>query len=302
MKNKLAFVLGGGGARGALQVGALRALFEAGIYPQMLVGTSAGGINATYLAFKGVDMQGLEALVHTWSLAAKKDLLPPNYLWLAMRAMFNRPSFHTKNRIKDFILSQGLTPEIRFMDIKKVRLYLVASDLNNGCPMVFGEDLEHSVLDGLLATTALPPWVAPIEKTGKMLIDGGVVSTLPIEAAILHGATEIIALDISDFRDLPAETRSFGPFLGKLWFTMENRQRELEMSLAAAHGIKVRRIHLLGKATTQVWDFSHTDELINLGYQQAQVAIQSWQSEPRPNWLSARFRGFLSNGARKGSY
>jgi hypothetical protein len=45
-----AFVLGGGGARAAMQVGALRALDEAGVQPDLLVGTSAGGINAAYPA------------------------------------------------------------------------------------------------------------------------------------------------------------------------------------------------------------------------------------------------------------
>lgn len=293
MKRQLAFVFGGGGARGALQVGAIRALFEAGIFPQILVGTSAGGINASYLALRGVDMSGLEGLVNAWLEAERIELLPPNYLWLVLRALFNRPASYTINRIKEFIISQGLTPAIRFADLKNIKLYLVASDLNNGCPMVFGDDLQHSVLDGLLATTALPPWVAPIEKTGKLLIDGGVVSTLPIEAAISHGATEIIALDISDFRDLPEETRSFGPFMAKLWFTMESRQRELELALASAHGVKVRYIHLLWRRTVQVWDFSHTQELIEAGYQQARKEISTWQSEQRPGWLSTLLRGRL---------
>ena len=45
-RRKLAFALGGGGARGALQAGALRALLEAGIEPDLLAGTSTGGIIA----------------------------------------------------------------------------------------------------------------------------------------------------------------------------------------------------------------------------------------------------------------
>jgi NTE family protein len=296
MKHQLAFVLGGGGARGALQVGAIRALFEAGIYPQMLVGTSAGGVNATYLALKGVNLGSLDGLVLSWNEASKKDLFPPNYLWLALRALFNRPASHSTNRIKEFILSQGLTPEIRFGDLEKIKLFLVASDLNNGKPMVFGEDLQHSVMEGLLATTAIPPWISPIEKTGKLLIDGGLVSTLPIEAAIANGATEIIAMDISDYRDLPAETHSFGPFLAKLWFTMESRQRELEMALAAAHGVKVRHVNLLWKATIQLWDFKHTEELIGHGYMQMKEEITKWPSEPRRGWLSPWFRGRPSIG------
>ncbi|HUI87687.1 MAG TPA: patatin-like phospholipase family protein, partial [Anaerolineales bacterium] len=66
MKKCLAFVLGGGGARGAMQVGALRALFEAGLKPDLLVGTSIGAINATGLALWGVDLAGVEALEHAY--------------------------------------------------------------------------------------------------------------------------------------------------------------------------------------------------------------------------------------------
>jgi NTE family protein len=62
MEKCLAFVLGGGGARGALQVGALRALFEAGYQPDLLVGTSIGAANAACLAFWGVNMDGIAAL------------------------------------------------------------------------------------------------------------------------------------------------------------------------------------------------------------------------------------------------
>ena len=61
MRNQggLAFVLGGGGGRGALQVGALRALLEAGLQPDLLVGTSAGAVNATYLAMRGFNLETL---------------------------------------------------------------------------------------------------------------------------------------------------------------------------------------------------------------------------------------------------
>jgi NTE family protein len=77
-----AFVLGGGGARGTLQVGALRALLDAKIEPDLLVGTSVGAANATYLAVRGSSQDGLEGLDRSWGVAAEADLLPDNYLWL----------------------------------------------------------------------------------------------------------------------------------------------------------------------------------------------------------------------------
>ena len=63
LKKNLAFVLGGGGARGAFQVGALRALLEAGISPDILVGTSTGAVNATSLALHGINLETINELV-----------------------------------------------------------------------------------------------------------------------------------------------------------------------------------------------------------------------------------------------
>ncbi|MDQ7028746.1 MAG: patatin-like phospholipase family protein [Ardenticatenia bacterium] len=55
----LAFVLSGGGNRGALQVGALQVLLEAGIQPDVLVGTSVGAVNALFLACDPTPQGGL---------------------------------------------------------------------------------------------------------------------------------------------------------------------------------------------------------------------------------------------------
>ena len=91
MTKQLAFVLGGGGGRGALQAGALRALLESGYQPAMMVGTSAGAINAAYLALRGVDLKGVAALELAWKEAAKLNLYPSNTLWLSVRAVLTAP-------------------------------------------------------------------------------------------------------------------------------------------------------------------------------------------------------------------
>jgi NTE family protein len=200
----LAIVLGGGGARGALQVGALRALFESGYIPDLLVGTSIGAVNASFLAIHGLNHASLDALVTAWHDAAAADLLPANYLWLALRsvfnhsvvnrALFNRPVLDPNHRMRDFFLAHGLTEAMCFADIQGVRLALVATDLNNGCPIIYGRDPHELVLEGLLASTALPPWVRPIDKDGRLLLDGGVVSTLPVEPALQLGPLKSLRL------------------------------------------------------------------------------------------------------------
>jgi NTE family protein len=284
MTKQLAFVLGGGGGRGALQAGALRALLEAGYMPSMLVGTSAGAVNAAYLAIMGIDLKGIAALEQAWREAARLNMYPSNYLWLSVRAVFNRPTPVVYQRVTDFFVSHGVTRELRFKDIHGARVYLVAADLNNGHPRIFGQDLQDSVLEGLLASTALPPWVTPIHRPGQLLIDGGALSNLPVEPALSLGATEIIALDIRDFRDVPAEMQGFGSFLSRLIGTVENRQVEMELALAAARRVRVRHIHLKWKDPVPVWDFSRTADLIQHGYAVMKAEIEVWQSEKRPWW------------------
>jgi NTE family protein len=286
MKKNLAFVLGGGGGRGALQAGALRALFEADIYPDMLVGTSAGAVNAAYLAMRGVNLAGVDALEKAWLVAAGLNLFPANFLWLSIRALFNRPTPVVAHRLQEFFLSQGLSPEMRFADITGVRAYLVAADLSNGKTVVYGRDSQENLMEGLLASTALPPWVSPIEKPDQRLIDGGAVSTLPIEPALSQGATEIIALDLQDNRMIPTEAQGFGPFMAQVINTVENRQKELELALAAARGVRVRLVHLEGPEPTPLWDFTRSAELIECGYRQMWRAIDNWEIEHRPPWLA----------------
>lgn len=292
MKKQLAFVLGGGGARGALQVGALRALIEAGYQPDLLVGTSAGAINATFMAVRGMSLQSITELVQAWHDAATAEFFPQNYLWLTVRALFRRPDVHTSHRLRDFFVSHGLGPELRFGDIQGIRLVLVATDLNASQLALYGLDPAEYVLEGLLASTALPPWVTPIERDGSLLMDGGAISTLPIEPAMLTGATEIIALDLYDPNSLPHEPNGFGPFLAKLLNTVERRQTEMELALASARRVPVHYLHLRAPDSVPLWDFSHAGELIEIGYELARAQIPRWQAESKPRFLKW-LQGFI---------
>lgn len=284
MSKKLAFVLGGGGSRGALQVGALRALIEAGYYPDFLVGTSIGAANAAFFAIRGTTPEAIRELVTIYRDAAKADLLPSNYLWLTLRALFSRPDAQTVSRIRDFFVNHGIHPDICFGDLQSVKLILVAADLNNRCQVLFGQNPEDSILQGVLASAALLPWVAPIEREEQLLVDGGVISNLPIEAAMTTGVSEIIALDLEDPRDDLMEGRNFGVFFSKLANTIQKRQLDLEMALAVACGVKVRHIQLYGIEPTPIWDFHHWEELIARGFEIAQRDIATWETKRRPWW------------------
>jgi len=273
MKRCLTFVLGGGGALGALQVGALRALLEAGILPDMLVGTSIGAVNAAGLGLWGADLAGTEALARVYQEVANANFLDRHVTRLTLRAALGRTNPQSRRRLAEFFISKGITPDLRFGQIRDVRLALIGADLDTGEPVIYGYDPGDSVLEGVLASVAIPPWFAPIEKSGHSVVDGGVLSNLPIEPALIMRATEIIALDLADTRIIPPSDRPVQHHFGRLAFAIGRRQRALEMAIARAQGVPVHCINLLGPAATPIWDFSNFQQLIETGYEIATLSI-----------------------------
>lgn len=261
-----AFVLSGGGARGALQVGALRALLEVGLKPDLMAGTSIGAVNAAYLAVRGFTLEALDGLEGAWREAASIDLIPDNYLWLTVRALFQRPGADVLHRFRQFFVSQGLGPELRFGDLHGPRLIVVAADLWSGSVVLYGNDPDDKVLDGILASTAIPPWVRPLDRSDRLLMDGGAVSNLPIEPALAQGATEILALDLSDPRPIGPELAGFGPFLTQLMYTVQHRQTHLEKQLAAARGVPIYHVPLQPAVPMALWEMERSVPLIERGY------------------------------------
>lgn len=275
MDKKLAFVFGGGGSRGALQVGSLYALLDAGLQPDLLIGASIGAVNATFLALNGFSKESVDQLKAAWLNANGAELLPTNYIWLTVRAMFNRSSNDPSQRLRDFFIDHGVNPELSFNDVTHADLVIVSADLNLGKPILHGEQRQEKILDALLLSTALPPWFMPVHRQERYLIDGGVLSNLPIEPAIKYGATQVIALDLIDSREILGAVDGLRGFLDRLIYSIEQRQVDLERELAEARGIPLLYLGLTGKKPVPIWDFQYTDELIERGYEITRHIIES---------------------------
>jgi NTE family protein len=266
MGKNVAFVLSGGGARGALQVGALRALLESGIKPDMLVGTSIGAANAAFFALNP-EMEQLDQMEKVWAEAEKVNLLPHNLLRLSILVVTNRFRGTPNRKAIEFLRSHMPDPQITFGEIQGVRLYVIATDLHHGRVRIYGTNPSERVLDGVLASTTLPPWMPPIPKDDEILMDGGLVSNLPIEPAISLGATEIYALDLSEPRATDVKQRGFGPLVSRMMNAVEQRVIHLELRFAEAQGVPVHRIRLRSEQPVEVWEFDRYRELIRGTYQ-----------------------------------
>lgn len=276
MEKCLAFVLGGGGARGSFQVGALRALHEAGIQPDLLVGSSIGAVNAAALALWGFDEIGLFGLELAYDKVAASNMLDTNLTRLALQAVTGRLDFQANRKAADFLVATGITPDLTFGQVEGLRLAIIGADLDEGAPVIYGLDPDESILDAVLASMAIPPWFSPVVQRGHLIMDGGALSIVPIEPAMRLGATEIIALNIVDPGSISAGDSALFQFANKLVNAVSRRQLDLELELAAARGVPVHHLHLHRIPSTAIYDFSTRKELMQIGHDMTAAWIPTW--------------------------
>ena len=265
--DNVAFVLSGGGNRGAMEVGVILALLEHGIKPRILVGTSVGAINATAMAVNPT-LEGARWLESRWRQVTRKDVLPDNYLTMALRLLTGGGSLFSNKRLKSYLESQ-LPEDIRtFGDVKTARLYITAVDLNTRELHVFGMDRKESIIDAIMASTAYPLLLSPWEYQGRLFVDGALVSDLPIRVAIEMKASEIYAIDVGKRVTIRPRRRGVISVLKQVLNTAAY-QRFLD-DMGWANKLTQDRIHYIGVNGFEdvgVRDFTRTAEMIEAGYQ-----------------------------------
>ena len=277
MAKTIGFALGGGGARGALQVGALRALFEHGIKPEIITGTSIGAMNAVSLGLFGTDLASVDKLEEVWKQGAELQIMDSRFQNLLVRSLLGLPNKSSKHKTIDLITPLGIQPEMTFADFAPLRIGLVSTDLTSSKPIVYGVDPQHNVLEGVLASIAIQPWFMPLDVKDKFLIDGGFVSNVPIQVAMEMGADAIFALDLND--PTPLETsNTLNKYIDAVTRTVCGRITDLEIALAELKGVQVYHI-VLTSGGLPSWDFSNTTALIGWGYAQMQRKLTEWAAE-----------------------
>lgn len=203
--SQTALVLGGGGAKGAYQIGVARALEDLGIRYAHAYGTSIGALNAAMLA------QGdLEAAAQLWADLRLSDVVTPESIALAEEAesVFSRPEkmldFMTRNAQKKGLDATPLFSVMRkAIDEERLRKSDIAFALVTtrfpSLAMVEKklEDMESGcVCDWLEASAACFPAIPMKQIAGERYLDGGFCDNVPVEMAIRAGARHIIAVDI----------------------------------------------------------------------------------------------------------
>ena len=185
----LAFVLPGGGALGAYQVGVLQALSEAGVRPDLLVGVSAGAVNAGLYAWNS-GVHGVAHLEHVWRSIRRRDLMRVHPGRLALAFTGRRSSF-LDNRHGEAFLRRHLG--FRLLQDAPIRLAIVATNLFNGRPVAL---TNGDAASAIVASSAFPGVYPPVEREGLFLIDGGVVADIPLDLTRDLGAASALVLAV----------------------------------------------------------------------------------------------------------
>lgn len=181
-----AFVLAGGGSLGAAQVGMLAELTAAGERPDLIVGVSAGAINAAFFA-ADPSPRTVEAMATLW-----RSITTRRALGLSWRSLLGLVG------LRDHVASPHglrsiLTAGLGYHDFSAtaVPLYVVCAELVTGSEVVLS---SGSVIEAVVASAAIPGVFPPVRVADDWLVDGAVAANTPIATAIRLGATRLVVL------------------------------------------------------------------------------------------------------------
>ena len=177
---KIGLALGGGAARGFAHVGVIAVLEEAGLKPQIVVGTSAGSLVAALYATGKTSAQLQQTALNMEEVAITDWMLP----------IFGRGMFRGEALAR---YVNELTAN-RLIENMAIPLGIVATDLSNGQAVLFQKGDTGTAVR---ASSAVPAVFVPVRINGRDYVDGGLVSPVPVRFARQMGADIVVAVDIS---------------------------------------------------------------------------------------------------------
>lgn len=185
----LGLALGGGGARGLCHVGVMQVLGELGIHPDVVAGTSMGGLIGAFVA-AGYDAEQLDEIARDVRWRRLID-------WRMSGRLLSTKAFEAW-------LRDHLPPTF---DELELPLVLTATNLVDGQIHYFR---QGDLYAAIRATTAYPGAIEPVEIDGALMVDGGILNQLPVDGALFLGARRVIAVNATPLvRDeLPSEDES----------------------------------------------------------------------------------------------
>ena len=230
---RIGLVLGGGGAAGVAHVGVIRELERLGIRPDVITGTSMGAIiGGLYAAGYTPDDLERVALEIEWDSilndSSNRLLEHPLRRDSRLEALSVQADLPLGVGATGVELNAGLVDgvkltailgqltaqanEIENFDNLPIPFRAVATDLATGQPVMLD---RGPLVDALRASMSIPALFPPVERDGRLLVDGGVSNNLPIDVARQMGADIVIVSSIPPAEKKVEDLGSFGASLGQ---------------------------------------------------------------------------------------
>lgn len=184
-----AFVLSGGAAMGALQVGMLRALLERRILPDLILGCSVGAINGMVLA-GGPSLQTVGHMQDVWMDLLDRELVPTGLLPSPVQLVRKGEAMSSNEGLRELLTE--IAPAETF-EALPVAFQCVATDIDSGSAAWFD---RGAVVPAVLASSAVPAVFPTVEIDGRRHLDGAIVDDVPIHRAVEAGAEKIYVLQV----------------------------------------------------------------------------------------------------------
>ena len=251
------FVLSGGAARGAVHVGMMQTLLEAGIVPHAFVGTSVGALNAAFMAWEPT-LDRVHELTEHWQRMRTQDIFPGR-VWSRLAHVAQGHTYLYSSDALRRLIGQWV-PATRLEDLP-VPIRVTTTPLVGNGAVYHG---HGDVADVLLASTAVPGIFAPVhlgDGTGapSLHVDGGIADLVPVAGATDLAPSRVFVLDASVPPRMPRARTPIEVLVASLGVAMRARPM-------ADLGPDVEVHHLrtpdLG---TRMTDFSRTAEHLALG-------------------------------------
>jgi len=251
-KGQFGLVLSGGGARGIAHIGAIQALEEHGLYPDLIAGASAGAIVGTLYA-SGMSPKDMLDFVREISLF---KIFKPELPYAGLVKLT-----YLKNRILEVV------PEDTFEALER-KLLVATSNLNTGKCVLFE---SGSLSKAVVASSSIPLLFKPMRIEDQLYVDGGLLNNLPVDG-LKERAGRVFAVNVMP--DEVVSTQSINSVFGIAMRAFElsiiaNTRPQLQAAdwVVQPHGMREYTIFQLNKY----------QEIFERGYEAAQKVLD--QSE-----------------------
>ncbi len=266
-----AFVLSGGGSLGAAQVGSLRALLEAGIRPDVLIGCSVGALNAAFFAVEPT-LERLGRLEDIWRGLTREDVFGKG-----------RALLHAVRRDDHLYEADALRALVRawvpLADLGETAIpcHVVTTDLERAQPAWWSSGDPVQVLS---ASACLPALFPPVRLGDTLHVDGGVTAPVPVERALELGATRVWVLDVTGggLGRKGNRMTALDVLLQSFAISRQQLDRPVSGLRPDQQVVRLRRPDI---GPLEMRDFSQTARLMAHGYAVAQEALAAHRQPAR---------------------